>query len=265
MDDLARAITFERSWLRRPATTVADVLAAGRVVGQVVLTAPVDRIRDHNAVVLAPAPELDGPAVAELLDHELGGRGVPHRRLYCDADDAARWAPTLLVRGYGTADTVVLRWPGTAPPPTPEVAGVEVLEADAELAASATRVLRATDLEVPDPDGFLDQLEWLTRAQHAAGTLVLVALEDRRPVGHVRVHRGQGVAQVEELDVHPDAQGRGLGRVLVAAALATAGSAELVVTTADPDDWPVGWYERLGFVPLGRSSGFVRAASVDAA
>lgn len=264
MDALARAIEFERGWLRGPATTLAAVRADGREVGEVLLTAPVPRIRDHNAVVLGPAPELDGPAVVELLDRELGGRDVRHRRLYCATDDAARWARSLLAAGYEVADTVVLRWSGPAPP-VAALPGVEIVRAEADLAATATRVLRATDLDVPAAEELVEQLVWLTRAHHRAGVRMWVALEDGRPVGNVRVHRGEDVAQIEELDVHPDAQGRGVGRALVTTALAASADAALVVTTADPDDWPAGWYERLGFVPLGRSAGFTRAATPDAA
>lgn len=262
MDPLDRARAAERAWWRALATTVAPVTAAGRTVGEVLLTAPVARIRDHNAVVLDPAPELDGEVVAGLLDHELGGRGVPHRRLYAHPDDADRWAAALGAHGYHRADVVVLRWPGGR---VEDGGDVTVVEADAALAERTTRVVRATDLDMPHAEAFLDQLAWLVRAQHTAGARVLVALDGDRPLGHVRVFPGDGVAQLEELDVHPDAQGRGVGRALLTAALAGLDGVPLVFLTAEPDDWPVRWYARLGFQRLGRSSGFVRSAETSPA
>ncbi len=259
MDDLARAHALEHDWLRRLATTAAPVQVGGRVVGTTLLTAPVPRVRDHNAVLLDPAPELAGEDVADLLDAELGGRGVAHRRLYCDPDDADRWEQDLAGRGLQRADTVVLRWPGgTLDAPR----DITIVEADDDLTRTLVRRLRADD--APDP-AFVEQLVWLAHAQQAAGARVLAALDGDRPVGGVRVFPGPDAAQVEELDVHPNAQGRGLGRALLARALAVAGDVDLVVLTAEADDWPLHWYERLGLVHLGRSSGFVRPTDTTSA
>ncbi len=239
---------------RELATTVEPVSHAGQVVGEVLLTAPAGAVRDHNALWLDPAPELDAAAVHRLLEEELGARGVAHRRLYCALDDADRWAAGLRGRGLERTDRVVMRWPGgdlTSQSP------VRVVEADADLAEAALRALRASDPEDEPADA--DQFAWIVRSQVDLGVTVLVALDDGAPIGAVRIFHGEGLAQVEELDVHPDAQGRGAGRALLAAALARVVDVPCVVLTADPDDWPAQWYARLGFRRLGRSSGFVRA------
>lgn len=256
MDLLARAQAAEHGWLRTLATTVDPVTVAGRPVGEVVLTAPIPRIRDHNALLLDAADDLDGDEVADLLDRELGDRGLAHRRLYAPTGAADRWDRGLRARGHLRDDVVVLRWPGDRPPTERTVT---VVEADVDLAEASTRALRGADLDVEDPAAFLDQLAWLVRAQHAAGARVLVAVDDDRPVGHVRIFPGDGIAQVEELDVHPDVQRRGVGRALLAAALDSLDDVPIVFLTAEPDGWPAQWYRRLGFTPLGRSSGFVRA------
>lgn len=262
MDAHARVVAFERAGLRALASEVHLVQVDGTTVGEVVLTADAPRIRDHNAVVLGPAPTLDGPAVAALLDRELGGRGLPHRRLYCTTEDADRWRAALESRGYEGRDTVAMRWPGGPLPATGD-ATIEV--ADEALAGAATRALRGGELDEDEPAEVLDQMAWIVRRQHALGARVLVARDGRDPVGHVRVFLGSDVAQVEELDVHPAAQGRGIGRALLAAALEVAGDRELVFLTADPDDWPAAWYERLGFLRVGRSSGFLRTTPDDPA
>lgn len=258
MDLLARARAAEHAWMRRLATTADPVLVDGERVGEVLLTEPIPRVRDHNAVVLEVGGGLDAAAVADLLDQELGARGVAHRRLYAAAEDADRWEAGLRSRGHRRDDVVVLRWPGG---PLAADADVRIVAADPALAEASTRAMRGGGLADPaEPEGLVDELAWLVSAQLRAGARVLVALDDDRPVGHVRVFPGDGAAQVEELDVHPDVRRRGVGRALLVAALSRTTDAALVFLTAEAGGWQARWYERLGFQPLGRSSGFVRPA-----
>lgn len=258
--DVARA--HEHAWLRRQATTVAPIEVDGDTVGEVVLTASVPRIRDHNAVVLGPCPALDGHAVAALVDDELGRHGVAHRRLYADPADADRWESALTARGHERSDTMVMVWPG-ASVLDPGPAGIEVVEADRTTTADAVRTVLGAD-----PGGepeVLDQLVALATAQHDLGARVFVARVDGRTAGAVRLFPGDGVAQIEELQVVPGARGHGVGRALLAAGLDAAHGQDLVFLTSDPDDWPTTWYSRLGFRTAGRSSGFVREAVEGAA
>ncbi|GAA2972738.1 GNAT family N-acetyltransferase [Actinokineospora diospyrosa] len=58
-----------------------------------------------------------------------------------------------------------------------------------------------------------------------------------------------GIAQFENVVVRPQWRGRGLGRRLVVEALhrsAQAG-ADIWFLIAEATDWPLGWYERLGY------------------
>jgi ribosomal protein S18 acetylase RimI-like enzyme len=228
----------------------------GRTVGEVLLTAPLPHVRDHNLVVLDAVPALDAADVDALLDRELGERGQPHRRLHCDPVDAARWRDDLVARGYETADTIVLRWGGG---PLPGVGDVRVEEADRFTAQDVVRALRSQpeDGGAPDP-GFVEELATLVGLQHDRGVRVLVARQDDRLVGGVRVFPGEDVAQVEELEVHADVRGHGVGRALLVTALASVADRDLVFLTAEPDEWPAGWYARMGLEPVGRSTGFVR-------
>lgn len=62
-----------------------------------------------------------------------------------------------------------------------------------------------------------------------------------------------GDLHLDEIDVHPAQQGRGIGRALVAAVRARAeerGARRLTLTTFRFVPWNQPWYERLGFVPL---------------
>lgn len=62
-----------------------------------------------------------------------------------------------------------------------------------------------------------------------------------------------GQAHLEQVSVHPDASGRGVGAALVAEVVAWADrrSSDLTLSTFRDVRWNAPWYERLGFVVLG--------------
>jgi len=81
-----------------------------------------------------------------------------------------------------------------------------------------------------------------------------VGLADDIPVGfaHVVVHE-DGVAHLEEVDVHPDHARRGLGRRLVQTVCAWAtsrGYHAVSLTTFRDVPWNMPFYTGLGFVPV---------------
>lgn len=59
-----------------------------------------------------------------------------------------------------------------------------------------------------------------------------------------------GVGYLSGLIVHPSVRNRGIGRKLLADSIARAKKLELskMVLWAKPDDWPIEWYKRNGFV-----------------
>jgi ribosomal protein S18 acetylase RimI-like enzyme len=81
-----------------------------------------------------------------------------------------------------------------------------------------------------------------------------------RPVASCELLAGDGVAEVCDVGTHPSHRGRGLARAVVTAAsrAARGDGAELVVVTADADDWPRQLYARLGFEPVGLIERFRR-------
>ncbi len=91
-----------------------------------------------------------------------------------------------------------------------------------------------------------DDAVYLERA-----AVVLVAGEP--PVGFVSVDVVDGAAHIWQLSVLPSAQGRGLGRALVAAACDWArseGFAAVTLTTFRDVPWNAPFYEKLGFRAL---------------
>lgn len=91
------------------------------------------------------------------------------------------------------------------------------------------------------------------RKARRAGRLWVVLAGDE-PVGfaHVIVHEN-GVAHLEEVDVHPDHGRRGLGRRLVQTVCAWAtshGFDAVTLTTFRDPPWNMPFYAQLGFVPV---------------
>lgn len=258
MDVLARSVDFERAWLRAQATRVTPVEVDGHEIGHLLLTEHAARVRDHNAVILHAHAPVAADTLVDVVDDQLAAHGLDHGRIYCTTPgDADRLRDGMTHHGYEAADTMVMRWSGSVLA-APLVDGVDLVVADAGLVARWTRAVVAT--RTPEGDEIEDFVR-LTARQHELGVNFLVATLDGDPVGGVRVYLGDDVAQVEELDVLEPHRGRGLARALLARALLLARPRRLVFLTSDPDDWPTGWYGRLGFQVVGRSTGFSRVSA----
>lgn len=92
-----------------------------------------------------------------------------------------------------------------------------------------------------------DMVERVRRLATRIDTRLLVS-RDLQAGCHV--YRHGAVAQIEEVGVLAAARGQGLGQGLMAAALQQCADADTVFLVADADDWPAGWYRRLGFSPV---------------
>lgn len=91
------------------------------------------------------------------------------------------------------------------------------------------------------------------------GLRLWLAFDDRldqgynEAVGGIAAFRHPGpvgpAARLQEVDVFPRYRGQGYGRALLEGArrLLVAEGVRTLVIGADEDDWPLGWYRRLGF------------------
>lgn len=90
-------------------------------------------------------------------------------------------------------------------------------------------------------------------AAEARGSLWVAVDADDRPLGFLLAEPHPPWLHIQELDVHPDHNGRGLGRALVAAAATAAprlGCDRLSLTTFRDIAWNAPWYRRQGFDEL---------------
>lgn len=88
-------------------------------------------------------------------------------------------------------------------------------------------------------------------AHRIAGGLWVAVDERDRPIGFAVTIPLEGAVHVEELAVHPDAQGRGAGGALldhVAARARADGAVAITLTTFRDVPWNQPYYERRGFL-----------------
>lgn len=95
----------------------------------------------------------------------------------------------------------------------------------------------------------IDLLDRYLRAGHA-----WVTDDDTgRPVAYLIYDEVDGAAHIEQVSVHPEAAGRGVGRALIehlAGRAASAGLLGLTLTTFADVPWNAPYYTRLGFRTL---------------
>ena len=99
-----------------------------------------------------------------------------------------------------------------------------------------------------------------SREEFAAALVVLVAGDP--PVGLCRIDGIAGGAHLEQLSVHPDHAGRGIGRGLLRAGCAWAaeeGHLEITLATYREVPWNGPFYASEGFVERGSVDEFLRA------
>src|SRR5205807_6239745 len=86
------------------------------------------------------------------------------------------------------------------------------------------------------------------------------ARADGRIAAYCELFQGSGVGQIESVMCLEGFRGRGLGKAVVAHALAESKAAghELTFLVADAGDWPKELYRKLGFDAVGSVWDFVR-------
>lgn len=97
----------------------------------------------------------------------------------------------------------------------------------------------------------------------------LVDLEEERVVGYggVRALQGAADSDIQTIALDPAVRGRGRGRALLRALIATAverGARELFLDVRDDNDVARALYSSEGFVELGRRPGYYQPGDVDA-
>lgn len=122
---------------------------------------------------------------------------------------------------------------------------ISALEKSGDGLFRAAGMDRVADAPAPEPDTYRPALQ---------DGLLLVAVDERdAALGFVRLEMLDGDPHVEQVSVHPDCAGRGIGAALLAAAeqLARArGHRRMTLTTFRDVPWNGPYYTRLGWSTL---------------
>ncbi|MBB5868402.1 ribosomal protein S18 acetylase RimI-like enzyme [Allocatelliglobosispora scoriae] len=257
--DTIRIRGFQHDFARRQATRVVEFPGGFAVHND---DYP-DSYEHNRAVVTGTGRELEDPqALLGIVEEVFTEAGHRHRQVLVE-DDALgeHLAPAFVAAGYEHGREVVLR---RAPGGGEAAVGVPVEEAldRRDLDLLVFRDWRATlPPEVPDDVVWQLAHRRSARLRGADEVAFLVVRAEGGVRAYVDLYRTGWVAQIEDLLTEPGFGRRGYAGALIAEALRRAGAAgaELVFIVADVDDWPHGWYARLGFTEALRQHSFTRS------
>ncbi|MBM7772176.1 GNAT superfamily N-acetyltransferase [Actinokineospora baliensis] len=230
---------FEEGFARAQASEVVEL-----GWGYALLQAEFPASWHHNRLVVTGAVEPG--VVAAAAEDVLGGRGFAHRLVQFD-DEARGAAASAAFGDYDVHERIVTMAHSGVLPAQPE-SRVEALSL-AQLRPSLIADWRAN---FPDEgEDRLVQLADRCALYEQGADITFLGVRDK--TGDV-VARGElyvrdGIAQFENVVVRPEWRGQGLGRQLVVEALhrSSRAGADTWFLIAEATDWPLGWYERLGY------------------
>lgn len=214
------------------------------------------RIYDSN-VATRPRAHSDAEidAFFTTTDEVLAHCG--HRHVFVDLDTPPRLEARLALAGYELDHWVqlVLRGELALEPPRADIRPVET-EADWD---AFRRLLRLDHVEEATHGhrgaldvAVTDQMVACKRAK-APEVQFFLARHGNEDVAFFSSWPGcDGLGVVEDLFCHPDHRRLGIAGALVTHCVADARArgADQLLIAADPDDWPKGFYHRIGFEPL---------------
>ena len=183
----------------------------------------------------------DADDLAATIDRLQAGQA--HRKVLIeDPRLLERHAPALIERGYTRRGLVAMaREPGGALDP-------DVRELPYEVVKPFRFEVHMEQLSPPNPEVAEQVGRVHDRTVRVTGERWLVIHVDGEPAGHCIVYSHEGLAQVEDVGVLKRFRRRGLARRMIDHALElVAADHDAVMIIAESDDWPGGFYRRLGF------------------
>jgi uncharacterized protein (DUF952 family)/ribosomal protein S18 acetylase RimI-like enzyme len=248
VDAAARARAFERSLAERRAAIVVPVTG-----GVATLDPRVPASWEHNGLWIDD--EIDTATLVAEADRALAG--LAHRR-------AVLAHPPPVDLGWDAEQLRFLVLDPSAPTPAAPASAGQVIAVTQEVMADLWRPSWRRDL--PDIDEA--DIEDLVRREaftdaHARVVDLAVLGSGGVPVAGTQLRLDGATAAIEAVMTHPDHRNNGHATALIGDAIgrARAAGCDVVWLLARADDWPRGWYERLGFADVGPRWEVIRPAN----
>jgi ribosomal protein S18 acetylase RimI-like enzyme len=239
-----------RTFRRRLQRDSADRVLPTRH-GTAILGDTIPDVYDHNYVSVEE-PRVGAAELAADAEEALAERR--HRRVIVE-DGAPGLAADFAAAGYVLSTHLVLAHT-REPDRLVDTSSIREVPLDDLLPARTEATLR-------EPWGSADLATQLNeakrRTERAVPTRFFAAVVHGDVAGWCELRVGDGVAQIEDVEVLEEFRGRGLGRAVVQHALEHARAASGVVfLEALADDWPRELYAKLGFTVVGRRDFYTR-------
>ena len=253
MSELERAWEFESALQDRFARTRERF-----ELGTALFNDALRRVYDANFVRFERGfDQLTGEQV-EAAANELQA-SLRHRKVVIPDERAgARVAEELKARGWRYYTLVTMAYRASEAPGGAERRAVEEVD-PSELRHARERAL---DDGQRDAEARRQIIAFTELMAAASPTRLFAARADRDEIGSFcALFHGDGIGQVDEVTTLQQYRRRGLAAAVVSAAVRASVESgdELTFLVADEGDWPMSWYARLGFEPIGRRYELLRA------
>jgi GNAT superfamily N-acetyltransferase len=246
---LTRALEFQRHLDRALATRVEET-----AWGAAIHRDDLPRVTDLNVLVVEHADGLDAQALMAEADHHQAG--LPHRAIRVDDQEAAAGIATgFAAAGWVVHRTAVMLLRGE---PDRLVASSAVAEVEVDrirLAREAAVRRLHRDLDVA-----AEAVEVGALQHEDARVRAFAALVGGEVAAYCLLRIGEGGAKLVEVEALARAQGHGVGRATIWAAVLAARREHAIpiFVECQDEEWQKSVYRRLGFDEAGRLHRFVR-------
>jgi len=240
-DHLDRAVAFQRDFDYRRAE-----LAVPSVHGTAYLTPTLPRVYDLNGFVVDLGVSASAAELIAEADEILGSHGLRHRKIAIDDELGRDLTPAFCAASWHADE--LLAMPHVRPAPPIDTSAVHEVEAEELIPVWQARLRRDFGDE--------DVVSQLVQAQLRRRTVVDVRYFATRAQGRVasycELFSDGRTGQVESVMTEEEFRGRGLGKAVVAGALAASQAVhDFTFIVAEAQDWPKELYRKLGFEPAG--------------
>ncbi len=236
-----RAVAFQREFDRCRAE-----VAVRSTYGTAYLTPSLPKVYDLNALVVDLGAAAGAAELIADADRILGSYGLGHRKVAVDDELGLAVAVGFRESGWQTEELVVMPHVRAAPPV--DLAAVEEVEADVLVPVWEKGMRR----DIGDDETVAQLVEAHLGRRAAFAVRYFAALVDGRPASYCELFSDGRTGQIESVMTDEEFRGRGLGKAVVAGALAASQALhDFTFIVADANDWPKELYRTLGFETAG--------------